>query len=133
MPDPDYSTVSGDTLDSWNVLADKVREKLAEAGLPILEEETVINIGGVAVEVDTGDDDAGGVFVHWEPSPSLADLAADAVAAGSFSHPAIGHSGVVAEAMCDAMASILRSSRIDAVKSTDDLRPFTLYVTASQM
>lgn len=130
MPTRDYKTASDDVLDSLEALAHRVRDELVKAGLPLLDEDNAEELAGAVIEVDRGADEGGGVFLRWEPSPELADLEADAVASGEFENPAIAHSGLVAEAMRDAMAAILRSAKLVVDNSDDELRPFTLHVRA---
>ena len=53
-------------------LARRVRDELAAAGLPVVAPELdPVLAGGAEVDIDDGDDAAGGVFVGWQSSPRL--------------------------------------------------------------
>jgi hypothetical protein len=126
-----YSEMTDAVLAMRLELAEQVRGELSKAGLP-MGSDTAGGLGGVVVEVDAGDDTAGGVFVRWEPSADLGEQAADAVSAGRFDHPSVARSAAVSEAMREAMIAIPRSAGVEAVEAADELRPFTIQIPASE-
>ena len=60
-------------LASWRRLAERVRDELVAAALPVAIEGTVKDAGAV-VEVDPVADDSGGVWVYWQVHPSCQTL-----------------------------------------------------------
>lgn len=111
-------------------LASSVASILNEAGLPVMIDHGRACSGGAVVEVDRGDDAAGGVYVSWQPDVSLTERNNSHLLTGDLDHVDIAFSGRVCESMMEAMLAILRYRGVDAAAASDDLRPHTLRVSA---
>jgi hypothetical protein len=108
-------------------LAAAVRDVLVGAGLPVVDDG--VNDGhGAQVEIDLGDDAAGGVFVTWRAGASHVEDANRSLLDGGFDDVPIRRTGVVGTAMRDAMITILDLAGFDATPSDDDMRPVALRV-----
>jgi hypothetical protein len=132
-----FTLVPAEVLDRWGRLAAQVRDALAGAGLPVAPDRddclagaTVGYFAGATVDVDPGDDDAGGVFVRWHPHRRLTNAALAAVAEQRFDDPALGHFGAVAEAMRQAIWSILDAAGFALADPHTDYRPLEIQVVA---
>lgn len=109
-------------------LARDALEELLSAGLPqSVEAEEGIS-AGITVEVDAGDDEAGGVYLMWRPDERLASAAALAVLEGRLDDPAIRRSAGFKAVMKDAILSILASSGFIVEEAQDDLNPLAVRV-----
>lgn len=65
----EYRQADAETRRLWEAAHD-VRTQPAAAGLPVQPEHTVAKVGaGAVVDVDYGDDSAGGVYVGRDPAP----------------------------------------------------------------
>ncbi|GGX36694.1 hypothetical protein [Streptomyces noursei] len=124
----DYTNASDEIVANRNALADKVRRELELAGIATFRQENAGERAGAEIEVDLGADSAGGVFVSWNPHPSLSQAAADGVRNGQLQVPAIRHSGAVVSHMRDAMIGILASAGFRADIADDDMRPLAIRV-----
>jgi len=88
--------------------------------------------GGVSVDVDDG------VWVRWNAGAELREASGRAFRAGAFQpggdqvHPAIRHDGMVAQAMGEAMAAILRALGYGVRAGVNDYDPFGLLVSARE-
>jgi hypothetical protein len=108
-------------------LADAVRSELTGAGLPVGDESDA-GFAGAEVEVDLGDDAAGGVFVTWRAGSLHVEAANRSLIDGGFDDAATRRTDVIATTMRDAMITILRAAAFDASLSDDDMRPLALRV-----
>ena len=111
-------------------LAKAVRLELTRAGLPLRSASDPAG-PGADIEIDMGDDEAGGVFVTWHADGSLTLAAAQSVSEGRFDDEVIRRSGVISEAMRDSIIAILNAANLVAVQSDDDMRPLALRVVAA--
>ncbi|MFG3002249.1 hypothetical protein [Streptomyces sp. NPDC048340] len=125
----EFERVEGTVEAALNMLADQVADELELAGLSVLKGGNAD--AGAEIEVDAGEDEAGGVYVTWCPGSQLSLAAAVAVQQGRFDEPMIQHSGTVKRIMLDAISAILQSSRFSVEQSTDDMRPLAIRVTSS--
>lgn len=125
-----FTLVPATVLDEWNRLAARVRDTLAEAGLPVAAENEPEYFAGVTVDVDPGDDEAGGVFVLWRPHRRLGNAVAESVTAQRVDDPVLEHFGAIAEAMRQAIWSILDSAGFTATEPHTDYRPLQLQVVS---
>jgi hypothetical protein len=123
-----FQHVPFNTADSYNTLAALIYSALEIAGLPAHYHSIGSMRPGAEIEVDTGDDDAGGVYVIWRPSEQLSLAAAEQVRQGKLSDPVIEHSGSVKLVMRDAIITILASAGFSLQPSTDDMRPLAIQV-----
>ena len=127
LPYPPHAPA--DVIAAREALAADVARVLASAGLPVREPDWETSRGpGFDIEVDKGDDAAGGVFVGWTASAQLGEQTGAALLAHEFTHPAIAFKGAVADAMSAAALRILHAAGFSVVVSEDDLRAFDLEV-----
>jgi hypothetical protein len=111
-------------------LASSAASILNEAGLPVAVDPGSARSGIALVEVDRGDDAAGGVYVSWRPGALLIERNNSHLLAGDRNHVDIDFSGQVCESMMEAMLAILRYRGVDAAVTDNDLRPYTIRVSA---
>jgi hypothetical protein len=117
-----FERVSDDERAGMEVLASRVRNELAAAGLPVLAGLNPVLAGGAEVIIDDGADAECGVYAGWSASPRLRACAQRAFGLRQLDNPLLRHSRQVAEAMVQAMASILTSAGFTVEHSTDDYR-----------
>ena len=122
------SPVSDETLDQWRTLARQVSDALNFAGVSAYLAWDDWNQPGARVEVDAGDDEAGGVFVNWLPSSQLYENVLDDTKSGRQSTPAHNLFGAVATHMQRAIIGILVDSGFDAVPFNDWMNPPSVHV-----
>jgi hypothetical protein len=123
-----FQHVSLSTEESYNTIATLVYSALEVAGLPAHYHSMGSMMPGAEIEVDTGDDEAGGVHVVWRPSKQLSLAAIELIRQGKLSDPVIEHSGSVKLVMRDAIIAILASAGFTLQPSTDDMRPLAILV-----
>lgn len=112
-------------------LARRVRDELAAAGLPVVAPELdPVLAGGAEVDIDDGDDAAGGVFVAWRTSPRLRACASRAFRREQLDEPALRHSSAIGAAMAQAMAQVLASAGFTVEDTRDEYRTHQLRVLA---
>jgi hypothetical protein len=128
---PEFHHLSGEALEPLNQLAELTRAALEIAGIPVHLLSGPSSTSGAEIEIDTGDDEGGGVYVHWHSDRRLRDEAADCVRRRQFTDPIIKHSGSISLHMRDAIIGILSSAGFVAEESRDDLRPLTVRVVAA--
>jgi hypothetical protein len=126
-----FERVGAEESAALEKLAHGVREELAAAGLPVVAPwlDPVL-AGGAEVEVDDGDDAAGGVFVAWRASPRLRACASRAYRLKQLDDPVRQHSSAVEAAMMQAMAQILASAGFRVEDARDEYRSHQLRVLA---
>nr|WSX75734.1 hypothetical protein OH826_18860 [Streptomyces sp. NBC_00899] len=124
----DFINAADDVLADRNQLADQVCRELQLAGIPAFRMVDLVDSVGAEVEVDAGDDEAGGVFVTWRPNPALSQAVAESVRNRELSAPAIRHSGTISSHMRDAIIGILKSAGFRADVADDDMRPMAIHV-----
>jgi hypothetical protein len=126
----DYVRATEDVLADRNKLADQVCQALRLAGLAAFRQPNSDDAAGAEVEVDPGDDAAGGVFVTWNPHRTISEAVIENLQTGRLQAPVIQHSGAIASHMMNAMVGILRSAGFQADASDDDMRPMTVHVAS---
>jgi hypothetical protein len=109
-------------------LASSVACILEDAGIPVTIDQACAGSGGAVVDVDRGDDAAGGVYVSWRPGASLIERANRLLLNEKHDHGDIRFMGQVSESMMLAMLEILRHCGVDATVADDDLRPYSIRV-----
>ena len=122
---------AGEIVSTRRELADRVCAELRLAGLPASPGSGVAGeaeVVGAVVEVDLGDDAAGGVFVHWQPDPGLTSAVVESMRNGQVDADAVRHSGSIKAHMRDAIIGILRSAGLRVEVERDDMRPFTVRI-----
>jgi hypothetical protein len=128
-----FERASGADQASWQRIAEEAREALHMAGLPAFQFGEIEGGAGAEIEIDLGDDAAGGVFVAWRPDGRLLQLAAESVRSGQLSHPAIRQAGTISQIMRDAIILILGSAGFVVEVSDDDMRPLSIRVTSGPL
>ncbi|WP_073501606.1 hypothetical protein [Actinacidiphila paucisporea] len=126
----DFEHIPEEVRTKWLQLADEVCAELHLAGLPASRIAGSAMSVGAEIEVDTGDDEAGGVFVTWRPGVQLSEAAAESVKNGRFEESVVLHSGSVSREMCRALLGILNSAGYVVEPSDDDMRPFAVRVVS---
>ncbi|WP_189324424.1 hypothetical protein [Streptomyces flaveus] len=125
----DYIEAPGDVIKARNELADQVCRDLELAGIPAFRQEgSPWDRAGAVVEANPSGDAAGGVFVEWNPHPTVSQAVADSVQSGEFPAKVIQHSGVISSCMRDAIIGILESAGFQADAADDDMRPMAVRV-----
>lgn len=124
----DFVNAPDDVLANRSQLADQVCRELLLAGIPAFQMADAVGSAGAEVEVDAGDDEAGGVFVTWRPDPALSRAVAESVQNRELSAPVIQHSGAIASHMRDAIIGILSSAGFRVDVANDDMRPMVIRV-----
>jgi hypothetical protein len=126
-----FERVGGEESAALQKLARWVRDELAAAGLPVVAPELAPVLAyGAEVEVDDGDDAAGGVFVGWQASPRLRACASRAFRLKQLDEPVLRHSSAVGAAMMQAMAQVLASAGFSVEDARDEYRPQQLRILA---
>jgi hypothetical protein len=125
-----FERVSGDDLADMEALAQRVRNELAAAGLPVLLGIDPVLAGGAVVEVDDGADMGGGVFAGWSASPRLRECTGRAFSLRLLDDPLLRHSSQVGAAMMRAMAAILASAGFTVQDANDACRSHQLRVVS---
>lgn len=110
-------------------VATRARAALGSAGIPAFDSEASSPDGGASVQVDSGDDAAGGVYVYWVLSRSLTNDINAHIIDKQFTHPTVEYSGVVYGAMRDALLAILSASGFSAELADEDIRPFAVVIS----
>jgi hypothetical protein len=111
--------------------ARKVRDILIGAGLPVSYSSDEPKPPGVKIEVDLGDDEAGGVFITWRPGAAISQSAVDSIRNGDLENSAIKRSGMVSKMMMGAVFSILQSEGFAVEDLEDDMRPLSVRVLSA--
>jgi hypothetical protein len=112
-------------------LADRVLAILTAAGIPASARENPGQDGGAVITVDTGADEAGGVYVAWQLPRAQHDELLSYLEAGLRSHPAVEYSFEVWRAMREAIMAILNAAGLTAARSEDhnDTDPLKVHVS----
>jgi hypothetical protein len=112
-------------------LADRVLTILTAAGIPASASENPGQDGGAVITVDTGTDEAGGVYVAWQFPRVQHDELLGYLRAGLRSHPAVEYSFEVWRAMREAIMAILNAAGLAAARSEDhnDVAPLQVLVS----
>lgn len=112
-------------------VANSAVQALIAAGLPTVLATDPLKPSsgpGVVVDVDPGDDAAGGVWARWECTNAVGERAGDDLLAGRHDSPSITFHGAVVEAMQTAITAILNASGFDVRASDDEMQPFAVHV-----
>jgi len=126
----EFKHVDSQAAERLRHLADRVRVTLVSAGIPAFGIMDRDPRGGAAVDVDTGDDEGGGVYIRWTVSKELADEINSLLLAEQLSDERIQYSGKVSAAMQDAMIAILNAGGLSArPTASDGMRPLEVSVS----
>ncbi|MFG1947787.1 hypothetical protein [Nonomuraea sp. NPDC048826] len=120
---------------TFEQLAQRVRDELAAAGLPVIAPGLAPELAtGAEVHVDMWNHHFHGeepeVVVSWKVSPQLRSNAMDALRHGRLDDPAIRQSGKVQIAMAGAVIAILSAAGFTALDRDNDMSPFDVQVLA---
>jgi hypothetical protein len=119
----DFQHIDRETADRLAALADRARTTLIAAGIHAFDIGAASPQGGAAIEVDTGADESGGVYISWTFSRELNDEMGRYLLSNQLSHPMIKYSGKVRLAMRDAIIAILNAAEFSAMPAEDDGHP----------
>lgn len=127
-----YPPPAGD--DPLYELAEQIRVELTAAGLLVIatHDRGEHSTGGISVEVHEG------VWVRWNTGAELTKASGRAFRVGAYQldgnqvHPALRHAGVVAQAMGEAIATILRALGYGVRANVNDYDPDVLLVSARE-
>jgi hypothetical protein len=114
---------SDDVLASRRELAEQVCVALSAAGVPVHLVGRDAESSGAQVEVDNGDDDAGGVFVTWQPGANLVQAVVESMSQGQTDAPVIALRTSISGYMRDAIVNVLTVFGFRVVSCDDDMRP----------
>jgi hypothetical protein len=124
----EFNQVDDEVNRALSALADQVLQSLKSTGLPVFHSNAGEDLSGAEIEVDRGDDAAGGVYVSWRPDSQLVNDASDALLQGRLDDPVIRKSGAIKVAMKDAIGSVLAIFGFVVEDSGDDMRPVSVRV-----
>jgi hypothetical protein len=112
-------------------LADRAVAVLTAAGIPASASGNAGRDGGAVITVDTGADEAGGVYVAWQLARLQHDELLRHLEAGLHSHPSVQYSFEVWRAMREAIMAILNAAGLVAARSEDhnDVAPLQILVS----
>jgi hypothetical protein len=124
-----FEHVDEETAQQLRELADRVRMTLTAAGIPVIGSSPGAD-GGAVIDVDTGADEAGGIYIAWRLPRAQHDEMISYVAAGQDSLPRLRYLLEVLRAMRDAIMAILNASGLTAARSEDhnDMAPIQVLV-----
>jgi hypothetical protein len=126
---PDFKHVDSEAAERLMHLADRARAALIAAGIPAFDIMSPEALGGAAIEVDTGDDEGGGVYISWVLSRELTDEINNLLLTNQLSHERIQYSGKVRAAMRDAVIAILNAAGISARPAAGDMRALQVSIS----
>lgn len=118
----EFKHVDGRAAEHLIHLADRARAALIAAGIPAFNIRDPDPQGGAAIDIDTGDDQGGGVYISWSLSRGLTDDINNLLLTNQLSHELIHYSGQVRAAMRDAIITILNAAGISANLALSDMR-----------
>lgn len=125
----EFEHLSQEMAEKLRDLADRVQVTLTAAGIPAFDITHQNPRGGAAIEVDTGADNAAGVYISWTLSQELTDEISGYLLEGQYSHPTFQYSGRVRLVMRDTIVGILNAAGLKAMPSKDDMRPLAVSVS----
>ncbi|WP_129837962.1 hypothetical protein [Streptomyces sp. RFCAC02] len=123
--------VDNETLRRMERLAQRVRDQLAEAGLPVTADLDMRFAVGAEVRIDPAPDDIGGVYVGWRSHPALSARIREVMLSGDVTDPVVRRAGEVSRAMLEAIGRILAAGGFTVGPSRNDMSPQTLHVTGA--
>ena len=95
-------------------------EVLKYAGIPAYLRTEPLGPAGAEVEVDEANDEAGGVFINWRPSPDLLREVAERTENGQVDAKEIKIAVSISRHIRDAMVGILEEFGFSAIPLDDD-------------
>ncbi len=122
----EFEHIGSEAAERLRDLADRARVTLIAAGITAFDSGSSSPRGGAEIEVDTGYDEAGGVYISWAFSRELTDEISGYLLSNQLSHATIQYSGKVRVAMRDAIIAILGAAGFSAGVSEDDMRPLAV-------
>lgn len=101
-------------------LAAMVHSALSKAGIPASLHPEGHHRSGAIIDVDTGSDGMGGVYVLWQFSEEMIDEMSDPLRAGDLAHPTLQLSQQITAAMQEAIITVLNAFGLNAIRWEDD-------------
>ncbi|WP_406173630.1 hypothetical protein [Streptomyces sp. NBC_00996] len=114
-----------DALRHVQELADLAVEALKAHGFNLASEGS----GGLVVEVDAGDDEAGGVYIKWKSPLSISSKVTELIRSQNLESPFLAQATQYSSGMQKALSNALSLSGF-LVELEDDLRPFGIRVVS---
>lgn len=124
-----FPHVSAGKADELRELARAVKAALIAHGINVVEPSGAPLWGGAKIEVDTGFDAAGGVYVSWRLSPELGTDVSHHLMEGDREHEIVKQAGRIRRAMQESLIAILLSAGYNARAAEDDMRPLSVKVS----
>jgi hypothetical protein len=126
-----FKHVDDEAAERLRDLADRIVAVLIAAGIPAFAAECPVPDGGAVITVDTGADEAGGVYVAWRLPRTQHDELLSYLQAGVQTHPVVQYSFEVWRVMREAMMAILNAAGLAAARSEDhnDMDPLKVVVS----
>jgi hypothetical protein len=125
----EFEHIGEEAAERLRDLADRARVILVAAGIPAFDSSSPNPRGGAEIDIDTGNDDAAGVYVSWSFSRELTEEISKYLLSKEYSHPRIQYSGNIRSAMRDAIIAILSAADLSAGPAEDDMRAFAVRVS----
>ncbi|MEU4494846.1 hypothetical protein AB0F96_15695 [Streptomyces sp. NPDC023998] len=121
-------------IDRLRQLATAVKVGLSSSGLVVRdaceEPDRQTANGGLEIDLDQFDDEAGGLWLTWQLHPAVRRAVREAVREGRTSDPVVRASVAVHERTAEAIVCMLRALGYEAEQSDDSHRPFAVRVLA---
>jgi hypothetical protein len=128
-----YQQMSGERIRQLEEIAQLAEASLTRYGFRATEIADNSGLGGATVEVDTGDDESGGVYVHWEIPRDLNDECIRLAFAGDLTHPLREQMRTIRDLMFDVIMSALSSDGFEVVPSDNDMNPGAMRITGMRV
>ncbi|NUR03088.1 MAG: hypothetical protein HOY79_43240 [Streptomyces sp.] len=119
--------VSEDALRQIRELADLAAATLKSHGFSLAADE----FGGFIVEIDAGDDEAGGVYIKWKSPTAVSSKVTELIRSQELKSPFLAQAAQYSSSMQKALANSLKLSGF-LVDLEDDMRPFGVRVISQE-
>ncbi|MEU5040901.1 hypothetical protein [Streptomyces griseorubiginosus] len=124
--------LGADEINRLRQLATAVKADLSRSGLVVRdageEPDRQTSPGGLEVDLDQFDDEAGGLWLTWELPPAVRQSVREAIQQGRTRDPVIQASADVHERTAEAIICMLNALGYEAEQSDDSHRPFAVRV-----
>lgn len=117
----DFGHVSEPEAEKLYRIARRAKASLRNFGFRANNPPDTSDVGGAVVEVDTGDDPAGGVHVRWSLPKSVNEEVVRHVVAGEVEHPSIAQAEAISDLMSQVIVAVLVADGFDARISDDGM------------
>ncbi|MFL4493064.1 hypothetical protein ACJ6WD_17720 [Streptomyces sp. VTCC 41912] len=107
----DFKNAPADIIVEREKLAEQAQRELELSGVVTFQMAMKVQVGA-GIEVDRGDDAAGGVFVTWKPHPTLSTATVEILQNGEYQAQAIRHHGTATAALSSDASATLACLRL---------------------